>query len=172
MSVFILSLFLGRLQGLLSEQAFLQVSAIIGLLQNQILVAIGILGWLVFSGQGNKWHKILLYIIVGAAAVKGFSSTMLEAMMVPLAVLFMSKWLHTRRFPVSLVVLMTLLFMFLSPVKKDIRHAIVQDRESAATVSTADRATDWINQALNYWGEAYTGHRDLSESTSDASRSH
>ena len=48
-------------------------------------VVIGILGWLVFSEQGKKWHKLLLYVIVAGAALKGFSSTMLEAMMVPLA---------------------------------------------------------------------------------------
>jgi len=166
--VFVLSLFLGRLQALLGEQIFLQFSSIIGLLQNQLLVVVGILSWLVFSGIGNRWHKVLLYTVVAAAALKGFTSTMMEQMMTPLAVLFMSKWFYTRRVPVSMLLVIGAFFLFLAPVKKDIRTTIVQDREIAAETSTTDRASDWISQAFTYWADSFSGRRDLVESTADA----
>jgi hypothetical protein len=168
-AVFLLSLLLGRVRLLLSEETYLQFASIIGLLQNQLLVAIGILAWIVFSGIGNRLHKILLYTIVGAAALKGFSTTMMESMMTPLAVLFISKWFHSRRLPSSMLIIIGVLFLFLSPVKKDIRTAIVEDRLAAEKTSTSDRATDWVNQAISYWGESFSGRRDLAESTSDAS---
>ncbi|MCU1265057.1 MAG: hypothetical protein JWM21_1375 [Acidobacteria bacterium] len=168
-AVFLLALLLGRVQALLPDQVLLQFSSIISLLQNQLLVAIGILAWFVFSGIGNRVHKILLYTIVAAAAVKGFTTTMMEAMMTPLAVLFISKWFYTKRFPVSMLIVVGVIFLFLSPVKKNIRTAIVQDTSAAAETSTTDRATDWVNQAVSYWSESFSGRRDLAESTSDAS---
>jgi hypothetical protein len=169
LSAFVLSLLLGRLQNSLSRETLLQFSAIIGLLQNQLLVAIGILAWLVFTGRGKAWHKILLYVVTAVAAMKGFSTTMMESMMVPLAVLLMSKWFYTKRLPVSLLVVIGVLFLFLSPVKKNIRSAIVESgAPAAAEVSATDRAGDWISQAVGYWGEAFSGKRDLAESTSDA----
>jgi hypothetical protein len=167
-SVFVMTLLLGRVQNVLSEETYQQFSSIIGLLQNQLIVAIGILGWLVFARRSHQWHKILLYVVVGVAAAKGFASTMMETMMAPLAVLFMSKWFYTKRLPVSMLVLIIALFLFLSPVKKNIRTTIVEDRTAAAATSTTDRATDWVNQAYSYWGEAFSGKRDLVESTSDA----
>jgi hypothetical protein len=168
LSVFVLTLLLSRVQSVLSEETYLQFLSIISLLQNQLIVAIGILGWLVFTERGHRWHRILLYVVVAVAAAKGFASTMMETMMAPLAVLFMSKWFYTRRLPVSMLVLITALFLFLSPVKKNIRNTIVLDRTAAAATSTTDRATDWITQAIRYWGESFSGERDLVESTSDA----
>lgn len=168
-AVFLLSLLLTRVQAGVSQETYLQFSSIIGLLQNQLLVAIGILAWIVFSGRGNRVHKILLYTIVAFAALKGFTTTMMEAMMTPLAVLFMSKWFHTKRLPVSMLIVIGVLFLFLSPVKKDIRTAIIENRTAAAETSATDRATDWITQAVSYWGESFSGRRDLAESTSDAS---
>lgn len=168
LSVFVLTLLLSRVQTVLSEETYVQLSSIIGLLQNQSIVAIGVLGWLVFGEQKEQWHKILLYAVVTLAAAKGFANTMMETMMAPLAVLFMSKWFYTRRLPVSMLVLVAALFLFLSPVKKNIRSAIVEDRAAAAETSVTDRATDWINQAVSYWGESFAGRRDLVESTADA----
>jgi len=166
--VFVLSIAMSRLGNVLPDQVFLQFSAIIGLLENQLLVVIGILGWLVFTGRGRRWHQIFLYVVVGVGAAKGFSTTMMEAMMAPLAVFFMTKWFYTRRLPVRILVMIGLLFLFLSPVKKSIRTTIVEDRVGAAEVSTTDRATDWVTQALTYWSEALSGRRDFMESTSDA----
>jgi hypothetical protein len=168
-SVFLLSLFLNRVHSVLSEETFLQFSSVITLLQNQIIVAIGILGWLAFTERGNRWHKILLYVVVAVAAAKGFASTMMETMMAPLAVLFMSKWFYTRRLPLSMLVLISALFLFLSPVKKDIRMSnVLAGNLTAAEVSTTDRATDWISQSLSYWSEAFSGRRDFAETSSDA----
>jgi hypothetical protein len=168
-AIFILSIGLGRLDTILSDQTFLQFSAIIGLLQNQLLVAISILSWLMFTGRANRFQRILLYVIVGTTAIKGFSTTMMETIMVPLAVLFISKWFYSRRLPISMLLVIGVAFLFLSPVKKDIRSAIVEDRTLSTDVSATTRGADWINQSLNYWSEAFSGKRDLVESTTDAS---
>src|SRR5205085_8069584 len=56
-----------NLQDIFSESVSLQLSAIQTLLQSQVLVAIGLLSWIVYSGQGKKWHRLLLYYVVGTA---------------------------------------------------------------------------------------------------------
>lgn len=168
-SIFLLSMVLGRLSLVLSDQTFLQFSAIIGLLQNQLLVVISILGWLIFSGRANRWHKLLLYLVVLTSTIKGFSTTMMESMMVPLAVLFISKWFYTKRLPVSMLAIITAAFLFLSPVKKNVRTTIVEEGPASAQVSVFERGTDWISQSISYWSEAFSGKRDFAESTQDAS---
>lgn len=167
--VFCFSLLLPRFQSALSEETLLQFSALFSLLENQLMVAIGILTWLVFTNRGKRWHQIMLYIIVVVSALRGFSTTMLESMMIPLSIFFIAKWYYTRRLPIVTLVLVAMLFLFLSPVKRDIRVSIVKSGDAALEVSTVDRAADWVYQALSYWGEVVKGQRDLVESTSDAS---
>ncbi|MGH9967617.1 MAG: hypothetical protein ACREBG_07255 [Pyrinomonadaceae bacterium] len=167
-AIFLASIFLPRLQTVLSEDNYLQFQAIIFLFQNQVLVVIGVLAWIVYTGQGARWQKILLYIIVAVAALRGFSTTMMEQMILPLAVFFMTRWLYLRRLPVMTFALIAFLFVFLSPVKRNIRGTMIASGESAFEVSATARATDWIEQATDYWRDTFSGTRNLTESTSDA----
>jgi hypothetical protein len=81
----------------------------------------------------------------------------------------MSKWFYTKRLPISMLVIIGAVFLFLSPVKKDVRTAVKEDSSAAAETSQTDRAVDWVTQAISYWGDSFSGRRDLAESTSDAS---
>jgi len=85
---------------MLSEETALQFSAIFNLAQNQLLVAIAILAWLVYS-VGNI-GAIQLCSFPGRVRPRfgGFSTTMLEMVILPLAVLFIGKWTFTKRLPV------------------------------------------------------------------------
>ncbi|HSS19396.1 MAG TPA: O-antigen polysaccharide polymerase Wzy [Pyrinomonadaceae bacterium] len=168
LAVLAVSIFLPRLQTAFSQDTYLQFQAMIVLFQNQVLVVISLLGWLVYSGQGRRWHRLLLYVVIAVAAFRGFSTTMIEMMILPLAVFFMTRWLYLRRLPIVTLALITFLFIFLSPVKKDIRGNIVQGGAAVAETTTTDRASDWISQAIDYWRDTLNGTRDLAESTSDA----
>ena len=112
-------------------------------------------------------HKILLFTVVATVALRGFSTTMVEVMILPLAVLFMTRWLYVRRLPLMQLATIAVLFMFLAPVKKDIRESIGQDLQTAQASATT-RALDWIEQASRHWVETLAGRRDLSESASYA----
>ena len=166
-SVFVIFLLLPWLQTALSSETYQQVFSIINLFQNQVLVAIAVLGWIVYTEQAAWWHKTLLYVVVAAVALRGFSSTMVEVMMLPLVVLFMTRWLYVRRVPVMQIAAIALLFLFLSPVKKDIRQSMGEDSQTAEA-SAATRASDWIEQASTYWLETLSGSRGWSESASYA----
>lgn len=166
-SVFIIFMLLPWLEKTLSAETYLQVSSIINLFQNQVLVAIAVLGWIVYSGQATWWHKTLLYVVVATVALRGFSTTMVELMILPLAVLFMTRWLYVRRLPVMQLATIALLFLFLSPVKKDIRRSLGEDLQTAEASATT-RASDWIEQASSHWLDTLSGRRDLSESASYA----
>jgi hypothetical protein len=165
--VFAIFVLLPLLQTALPEETYVRVFSIINLFQNQVLVAIAVLGWVVYSGQSALWHKILLYIVVATVALRSFSTTMVELMMLPLAVLFMTRWLYVRRLPVMHLAAIALLFLFLSPVKREIRRSMGEDSETAGASATT-RASDWIEQASTHWLETLSGRRNLSESASYA----
>jgi hypothetical protein len=166
-SVFIIFITLPPLVAMMSAEIYQQLSSIINLFQNQVLVGIAVLGWLVYSGQGSRWHKILLFVVVATVALRGFSTTMVEMMILPLAVLFMTRWLYVRRLPVAQLTGIALLFLFLSPVKQDIRRSTAQGLPTAQA-SAIERAADWTQQASNHWLDTISGRRELSESASYA----
>jgi hypothetical protein len=89
--IFAFSFLLRVGESLIIERVGVSINSIIGLLQNQILVAIAILGWLVYSNRGGRWHKVLLWTIVAVAMVRGSATSMMESMLLPVMVLFTTK---------------------------------------------------------------------------------
>ena len=156
-----------KLTSALPEQVFTQASAIITLLLNQVLVAIGIMGWIVYSGRGNKWHKVILYGIVAIATIEGVATGLLEQAILPMAVLFMTEWMYRKRIPYRKIILAVLIFFFLSPVKISYREKYWYDNDTTS-VSTAQKTLDLIGSATSYWGDTLSGNQDLTRSTSEA----
>ena len=140
-----------------------QLSAVLNLLNNQSLVIIGILGWMVYTRRPPKWLAVALYGLVGMAAVRGFSSTMLEQAVAPIVVISIIKWNYTRRLPVFILGLVLFLAVFLSPVKSDFRRQL--RFEQPAEQGTVANARLWFEQAVNYWSGAFAGDRSLGEAT-------
>jgi len=165
--VFVLYFLSGRLQSLLPEDSALQFQSIFFLLQNQLLVAIGILAWLTFKVRKRKRHLAMLIVIVFLAALRGFSTTMMEMMIVPLAVLFIAKWTYTQKIPWVSLATIALAFLFFSPVKLDIRQSMRGEIPGQQQVQ--NRAQDWVKSGAQFWGETFAGKRPLEESTADAS---
>jgi hypothetical protein len=152
----------------IGDEAHLQFAAIIFLLQNQALVAIGILGWIIYSGNAKIWHRILLYLIVGYLTLRGISNGMLEQVVLPITVLFVTKWLYTKRLPVNRLIVIALIIFFLSPVKGTFRQTVWYGSETSASMSLIDRVAFWVSEAGQYWIETLSGTRTISDSTSDA----
>lgn len=146
----------------------IQFSAIIFLLETQVLIAIAILGWLVYTGRARRWHKLLLYLIVGVAVLRGLASGMLEQTVVPFAVLFMIRWLYKGQIPYRAIILALTLFFFLTPVKAGFRDKYWTNSEVYGDTSTVDKASDFVTQGFEYWIGALSGTRDASEATSEA----
>jgi hypothetical protein len=167
--VFVIYLLTGRMQSLLPEDTFQQFSAVLTLLQNQLLVAIAVLAWLAFSVRKQKRHLIMLYFVVLVAALRGFATTMMEMMIVPLAVLFIARWAYTRRIPLVSLGTIALAFLFFSPVKMDIRSSALGEIEATGRQQVQNRALEWIDSASRFWVESFLGKRPLEESTADAS---
>lgn len=158
------------LRSALSEGLSQQLSAIFTLLQNQQLVIIGILGWLVYSERGNKWHKLLLYFVVVTTVWRGLSTAFLEQAIIPIVVLFATKWLYGRKLSLSGIAAIILIILFLSPVKASFREAawsgaIEQSEDSG---SFLDKPFLWIEQATQYWKDTLSGERKVAEATSSA----
>lgn len=158
------------LRGALSEDANLQFSAVFTLLQNQQLVVIGILGWLVYSGRGTRWHRALLYCVVLVTVWRGLSTAFLEQALIPITVLFVTRWLYSKRLSIPSVVAITAIVVFLSPVKSTFRQAVwVDSAEQGGTVGGVINAPFlWIEQASEYWVSTLSGERDVAEATSGA----
>jgi hypothetical protein len=156
-------------QGIIPEEFQQPLSSILRLLQNQVLVVIGILGWLHYSRHGSRIYALWLYGLVFIASMRGISSGTLEEALVPIGVLFVVKWLYTRRVPVTPILATLALVVFLSPVKSDYRQQTWQGgNPDLAEQSSLVRGTAWISGAVDYWQETFEGNHDFSEATSSA----
>lgn len=144
-----------------------QLSALLGLLQNQLLVIIGVLGWIVYSGRGTVLHRVLLYGIVVITVLRGISGASLEQVIVPIVVLFLTQWLHTKRMPLKNMVLVAVVIIFLSPVKGEVRAQTWYSSDLNNT-SSAERVLLWVGQASEYWMETLSGERSFVESTASS----
>ena len=162
--------FISNAQYFIPPQYLSGISAILTLLKNQVLVCIGILGWIVYSGRGKKWHRLWLFGLVGLSIFYGLTSGMLELALVPIGVIFTTKWFYSRRIPVFSLVIAILLAMFFYPVKSDYRQSVwFGDDPELARGSSTQKVKLWVDQATEYWGGTLKGERSLAEATEGAS---
>ncbi len=147
-----------------------QFSAIFTLIRNQRLVVIGILGWLVYSGSGTRWHKLLLYCVVGFAIVQGLATAFLEQAIIPVAILFITKWRYSKKLSIAPIISTVAIILFLSPVKGIFRDVVWSDSAPPAEISDNrfSSASLWVEQAGQYWAGVLTGERAVTDATSDA----
>jgi hypothetical protein len=166
-AICLLAPLLASVHEIIPESIFLQFSALIRVLQNQVLVTIAILGYLIYSGRGRPWYKVLLYWILALSVVQGISSGMIEQAIVPLATLFVVRWQFTRRLPLQSSIAAIVIFVFLSPVKGEYRKAVWFEDVPEAE-STVDSAMLWVRLASEYWMGTLSGEQSLTESTEHA----
>jgi hypothetical protein len=156
-------------KGIIPEEFQQPLSSVLRLLQNQVLVVVGILGWLVYGRKESKFYAVWLYALVLVGSMRGISSGSLEEALVPIGVLFVVKWLYTRRIPVWPIVATAALVVFLSPVKSDYRERVwLGEDPELVDQSSLTKGTLWIEQATAYWKDTLGGSRDLAEATSSA----
>jgi hypothetical protein len=155
------------IKDIIPEEYQAPLSSILTLLQNQILVVIAILGWLVYSKRSSKWFALALYVVVGIASLRGLGNGILEHALVPIGVLFTIKWFYTRRIPIGAIAAVIVLVLFLTPVKNEFRQRVITDPggEELAEQALVSKAAVWVEQASVYWLETLKGDRDLSEAT-------
>ena len=156
-------------KGIIPEEFQQPLSSILRLLETQVLVVIGILGWLVYGRKESKIYAVWLYGLVLTTSMRGVSSGALEEALVPLGVLFVVKWVYTRKVPILPILATAILVVFLSPVKSDYRQqAWLGENPALADESSLTRGTLWITQATEYWQDTFAGSRDLAEATSSS----
>ena len=156
-------------KGIIPEEFQQSLSAILRLLENQELVVIGILGWIVYGRKESKFYAVWLYAVVMVASMRSMSMGTLEGSLIPIGVLLVVKWLCTGRIPVGLIVATAALMLFLSPVKLEYRARLGrgEDPELAEHFSLIS-GRFWIEQATDYWKETLAGNRGLAEATERA----
>jgi hypothetical protein len=156
-------------KGIIPEEYQLPLSSILRLLQNQILVVIAVLGWIVYSRKESTLYTVWLYGLVILAAMRGISTGTLEEALVPIGVLFVVKWLYAGKVPIGPIVATIALVIFLSPVKADYREQVwYGETAETAEQSALSKGYLWIEQATDYWKDTLAGSRDLVEATSSA----
>jgi hypothetical protein len=158
-----------NLKNIIPEEYQQPLSAILRLLQNQVYVVIGVLGWLVYARKVSIWFKVWLYGLVLITAVRGVSTGTLEEALIPIGVLFLVKWLHTRRISFAMIAAVLAVIVFLSPVKSEYRQQVWFDEApEVAEMSSGSKALLWITQATEYWSDTLSGSHDLAEATASA----
>jgi len=170
MTVLFLLFAITNLQSLIPGDLYIRISAFVTLLQNQVLVAIGILGWMAYTGEARALDKLVLYALVLFASIRGVSTGMIEPAVIPFAVLFVTRWLYTRRLPVKAMVAAGVLIFFLSPVKAAFRQTVWHggSEESDSIDAALSNASLWASEAFDYWSSTIGGQRTATESTAAA----
>ncbi len=144
-----------------------ETQSIFNLLDNQLLVAIGIMSWLVYSAVKAKlFHKIILVLLVTLQFFVGVSSTVLEQPLVGICIVLIFKWTYTRRLPVALLIAVMFVIFFLQPVKVDVRGENWYG-QSAQSDTSIQKATRWVSRAGEFWLDALSGNSPISDSTSN-----
>ena len=157
-----------NLRAIIPEEFQLPLSAVLTLLQNQVYVVIGVLGWLVYGRKSSRWFAVWLYALIAITVLHGISTGVLEEALIPIGVLFVVRWLFTRRVSLTVAACAIGLILFLSPVKSEYRRQLRLDESSGTEVSSLSRASLWIEQAAIYWSDTFSGSRDLEEATASA----
>jgi len=140
----------------LSVDSQIQYSAIFRLLQNQVLVAIGVLAWLTYSDRA-LWLRFLYYAIVAGAAIDGASTGFLEAALAPIGIMFACQWLYHRRINVLLLAAIFGAMLLLNPVKGEFREAVWYSVSSSPEESRLDKALLWIESGVESWSDVLGG---------------
>src|SRR6266404_6038321 len=136
-----------NLRAIIPEEYQLPLSAVLTLLQNQVYVVIGVLGWLVYGRKSSRWYTVWLYGLIAVTALHGISTGVLEEALVPIGVLFIVRWLLTRRISVTVAACVIGLILFLSPVKGEYRQQLrLDDSSGAAEMSSLARSSLWIDR--------------------------
>ena len=158
-----------NLRGIIPNELQQPLSALLRVLQNQVLVAIGVLGWIYYARRDSKWYGVWLYALVALTALRGISTGSIEEALVPIGVLFMVKWVYTRRMSLAMVAVVVALTLFLSPVKGDYRQQVwLGEAPDAAQMSSAAKVRLWVGEATDYWIDTLSGNRNLREATAGA----
>jgi len=160
----VLAGFLGPyLDALIPAQYQLWLSSITRLVENQVLVVVAVLGWIVYSRKEARIYTIALYSVVLLAVIRGLSRGVLEEALVAIAVAFMVKWRYTNKVSAPAVMATIGLIIFLSPVKAGFRA-----NYSYGDQSTIGKATTWVTDATQYWIDVVEGNDNLVEAAAPA----
>ena len=130
------------------------LSGLYRVLQNQLLVAIGIQAWLTYTQKG-LWMRLLYYALIAAAVVEGMSSGFLEATLAPVGIMFAAQWIYQRRLNKALAAACVATLLLLNPVKADFRNEIWYAGGDSA--SRPQKALLWIESGIDFWTDVIAG---------------
>lgn len=139
-----------------SQETLMQYSALFRILHNQILTVIAILGWLV-SLNRTVVMKVLWYGTIAVAVAEGASTAFLEAVFAPIGIMFVCEWIFFRKFRKLVIVMIALGFLFLNPVKGEVREQYWYGAESYGDSSRVEKALYWMTAATVYWTDVLQG---------------
>lgn len=139
-----------------SQETQTQFSALFRILRNQILTVIAILGWLV-SLKRTVVMKVLWYGTIAVAVAEGASTAFLEAVFAPIGIMFVCEWIFFRKFRKLLIVMIALGFLFLNPVKGEVRDQYWYGAASYGDSSRVEKALYWVTAAIVYWTDVLQG---------------
>lgn len=128
-------------------------------IRNQSLVIIVLLAWLRYD-TGALWARIAWYGVLGVALLVGMSTLFIEAVVAPIAVMFLCIWLYTGRISKLLVVAAFAAILFLNPGKGEVRQNVWG---SQASISIPVKAGMWLQSSTSFWWRALLGETQASD---------
>lgn len=114
----------------------------------------------------SRLYRIAAIIVFLTSMAIGLLSGMLEAFLIPLAVMAVYRWLSSKRTRLLWILSGLLLFIILNPAKLDYRADIGNLAETQSEVTVGDRLGSWQDAVSSKWSVA-----DNVEENLDSSRS-
>lgn len=127
---------------------FGDLDVLIGLVASSTL-GIALIAFLYFKQALSKRKMILSILILLILILKGVTTSMTQAILQPLLIWFLCRWLVTKKFELHLVLLGVALFVLLQPVKLQFRDLAWNDAGQSA--SAIEKIALFADIFYNHW---------------------
>jgi len=126
------------------------------------LLNTAILALLYYKGVLSNKAKLMALVLLGILVMKGVISSMTEAILAPLLVWFICRWMVIKKVPLLFIFVAVILFILLQPVKLEYRNLVWHQ---GITMNQVDRFNLYVDLFKKQWLTASSDDREIVEST-------
>lgn len=114
------------------------------------------LALLLYMGRVFSQKRLLIaaYMLAAGMACVGFIQGMLGAVVGPLLIVFLTRWVWGKGFKFRSIVFIAILVLIINPVKGEFRNLAWGNNDISSFEQVEKRLTDWFTAFAKVWGES------------------
>lgn len=112
-------------------------------------LGVALLSFLYYKGDLSKKEKILVAVLVLLLVLNGVASGLTQAILQPVFIWYICRWLTTRKFEISIILIGVAIFVLLQPVKLEYRNNVWFG--GFGNLTTVEKVEKFGEIFTNYW---------------------